>query len=167
MADDLGYNELGSYGQETIATPELDRLARAGMRFTDFYAGNSVCSPSRAVLLTGKQSGHSAIRGNGPHFAAGGHDHEFFDSNGELQGGKRDLYEGGVRVPLLVYWEGTVPQGVTTEHIAGFQDLMPTFAEVAGIEVPEQADGLSFLPLLLGTGQEKHQALSWEFQLSG
>ncbi len=330
MADDLGYNELGSYGQETIATPELDKLARAGMRFTDFYAGNSVCSPSRAVLLTGKQSGHSAIRGNagyfgndrwegvsldkdeftlgemlkgagyqtafvgkwhldnpdevetwawghgfdyavqeqwtarfggrefppnrlwvngdqeyvpydyqqydckdelrtdlafdfldernkelyadkgwpeiervhaakitlldkqvgrllrkldemgefdntlvlftsdnGPHFAAGGHDHEFFDSNGELQGGKRDLYEGGVRVPLLVYWEGKVPQGVTTEHIAGFQDLMPTFAEVAGIEVPEQTDGLSFLPLLLGTEQEKHQALSWEIQLSG
>ena len=66
-----------------------------------------------------------------------------------------------------MYWEGKVPQGVTTEHIAGFQDLMPTFAEVAGIEVPEQADGLSFLPLLLGTGQEKHQALSWEIQLSG
>ena len=68
MADDLGYNELGSYGQETIATPELDKLARAGMRFTDFYAGNSVCSPSRAVLLTGKQSGHSAIRGNAGYF---------------------------------------------------------------------------------------------------
>ena len=68
MAEDLGYNELGSYGQETIATPELDRLARAGMRFTDFYAGNSVCSLSRAVLLTGKQSGHSAIRDNAGYF---------------------------------------------------------------------------------------------------
>ena len=68
MAEDLGYNELGSYGQETISTPELDRLARAGMRFTDFYAGNSVCSPSRAVLLTGKHSGHSAIRGNAGYF---------------------------------------------------------------------------------------------------
>ncbi|GIR57016.1 MAG: hypothetical protein CM15mP64_4280 [Candidatus Neomarinimicrobiota bacterium] len=54
LADDLGYNELGSYGQEIIATPNLDQLAKDGLRFTNFYAGNAACAPSRAVLLTGK-----------------------------------------------------------------------------------------------------------------
>jgi arylsulfatase A-like enzyme len=353
LADDLGYNELGSYGQKIIQTPELDKLAESGMRFTDFYAGNTVCSPSRAVLLTGKNPANSAIRGNagyfgndrwegvaldkddftlgemlkaagyqtafvgkwhldhpdevetwacghgfdyavqeqwtarfggrefpprrlwingdkdyvpydykqydckdhlhtnmafdfldkinkdqpfflfmsyraphsfegpirdtvlyadqgwpeiervhaakitlldkqvgrmmrkleelgeldhtlvlftsdnGPHFSAMGHDLEFFDSNGKLKGGKRDLYEGGVRVPLIVYWKGKVEEGATTGHIAAFQDLMPTFAEVSGTEIPEQADGISFLPLLLGEEQREHDVLSWEFQLSG
>jgi arylsulfatase A-like enzyme len=64
LADDLGYGELGSYGQEIIKTPVLDGLAKKGIRFTDFYAGTSVCSPSRAVLMTGKHAGHSTIRGN-------------------------------------------------------------------------------------------------------
>jgi len=342
LADDLGYNELGSYGQKVIMTPELDKLAEVSMKFTNFYAGNAVCSPSRAVLLTGKSPTKVAIRGNagyfgnnrwervsldkdeytlgemfkaagyqtaivgkwhlddpddvetwacghgfdyavqeqwtsrfggrefpprrlwingdeefvlydyeqhdckdefrtnlafdfldgmnkdqpfflfmsyraphsfegpmrenglyadkgwpeierihaakitlldkqvgrmlrklegmgeldntlvlftsdnGPHFATQGHDLEFFDSNGELKGGKRDLYEGGVRVPLLVYWKGKVREGVTSGHIAAFQDLMPTFAELAGAEIPDQTDGISFLPLLLGEKQKKH-----------
>ncbi len=215
LADDLGYNEIGSYGQTIIRTPELDKLAAQGMRFTSFYAGNAVCSPSRAVLLTGTSAANAAVRSNagyfgddkwegaaldkdalrtdmafefldgmdrdrpfflfrsyraphslegpirdtelyadqgwpelervhaakitlldrqvgrllnklqemgeldntlvlftsdnGPHFAPRGHDLEFFDSNGELKGGKRDLYEGGVRVPLIAYWQGRIP----------------------------------------------------------
>ncbi len=64
LADDLGYGELGSYGQQVIKTPVLDELGTRGMRFTDFYAGTSVCSPSRAVLMTGKHAGHAIIRGN-------------------------------------------------------------------------------------------------------
>ena len=64
LADDMGYGELGCYGQETIKTPVLDNLAKQGIRFTDFYAGNAVCSPSRAVLLTGKSSSFNTIRGN-------------------------------------------------------------------------------------------------------
>lgn len=353
LADDLGYNELGSYGQTIIQTPELDRLAAQGMRFTDFYAGNAVCSPARAVLLTGKSAANVSIRGNagffgndrwegvaldrdeftlgemfkgagyqtafigkwhldnpddvetwawghgfdyavqeqwsarfggrefppqrlwvngdqefvpydytqhdgkdhfrtdfafdfldgmdrdrpfflfmsyraphsfegplrdtelyadhgwpeiervhaakitlldrqvgrllnkldemgeldntlvlftsdnGPHFAAGGHDHEFFDSNGALRGGKRDLYEGGIRVPLIAYWQGRTDAGATTAHISAFQDLMPTFADIAGVETPEQTDGISFLPLLVGEEQREHEALIWEIQLSG
>ena len=353
LADDLGYNELGSYGQQIIQTPVLDRLAARSLRFTDFYAGNAVCAPSRAVLLTGKSSILSSIRGNagflgddrwegmaldkneftlgemmkgagyqtafigkwhldypdsvntwacahgfdyavqeqwtarfggrifppnrlwvngdqeyipydyrqydckdhlrtdlaleyldeidrevpfflfmsyraphnfegpirdtllyadqewpeiervhaakitlldrqvgrllqkleemgeientilmftsdnGPHFASNGHQLEFFDSNGLLKGGKRDLFEGGIRVPLLVCWQDVVEGGSTSNHIAGFQDIMPTLAEIAGIEIPEQSDGLSFLPTLLDLNQEKHEALSFEFQLSG
>jgi len=63
-ADDLGYGELGSYGQEIIQTPNLDRLAAEGMRFTAHYSGSAVCAPSRATLLTGKHSGHAFIRDN-------------------------------------------------------------------------------------------------------
>lgn len=69
LADDLGYGELGCYGQEVIETPVLDNLAKQGMRFTDFYAGNAVCSPSRAVLMTGKSSSYNTIRGNSGSFS--------------------------------------------------------------------------------------------------
>ena len=64
LADDLGYGELGSYGQEKIETPNIDRLAETGMRFTQHYAGSPVCAPSRCVLLTGKHTGHAQVRGN-------------------------------------------------------------------------------------------------------
>lgn len=351
LADDMGYGELGCYGQEIIQTPVLDNLSKQGIRFTDFYAGNAVCSPSRAVLLTGKSSSFNTIRGNsgsysddrwmrvalkkdemtmgemlkeagyqtgfvgkwhldnpndvstwaynrgfdfavqeqwgsrfggtqydeqmhwingmqdstyyhvkeweckdefrtnlafdyldkidkekpfflfmsyraphghernignkdlykdkdwpakerlhaakinlldkhigrmlekleqmgelentlvlftsdnGPHHE--GHDHEFFNSNGDLKGFKRDMYEGGIRVPLIAYWKGEITSNVTTNHMAGFQDLMPTFAEVAGIKIPEQSNGISILPVLKGEKQAQHKSLNWEFQLDG
>ncbi len=65
MADDLGYGELGCYGQQKIRTPHIDRLAREGMRFTHYYAGSTVCAPSRSVLMTGRHTGHTRVRGNG------------------------------------------------------------------------------------------------------
>ena len=64
MADDLGYGELGCYGQQVIHTPRLDQMAREGMRFTQFYAGCTVCAPSRSVLMTGQHTGHTYVRGN-------------------------------------------------------------------------------------------------------
>lgn len=64
MADDLGYGDLGCYGQTRIRTPNLDELAANGMRFTQYYAGNTVCAPSREALLTGRHTGHTYIRGN-------------------------------------------------------------------------------------------------------
>lgn len=64
MADDLGYGELGCYGQEVILTPRIDEMARQGLRFTQFYAGATVCAPSRSVLNTGKHHGHTRVRGN-------------------------------------------------------------------------------------------------------
>jgi arylsulfatase A-like enzyme len=64
LADDLGYGDLGSYGQQTIATPHLDQLAAQGVRFTQFYAGSTVCAPSRSVLMTGRHLGHTTVRGN-------------------------------------------------------------------------------------------------------
>ncbi|MBT3382809.1 MAG: sulfatase-like hydrolase/transferase [Prolixibacteraceae bacterium] len=351
LADDLGYGELGCYGQEIIQTPVLDNLAKQGMSFTDFYAGNAVCSPSRAVLLTGKSSSFNTIRGNNGHFdddswmrvalkkdeitmaemlreegyqtgfvgkwhldnpndvstwaynrgfdfavqeqwgsrfggiqydaemhwidgkqdsvyyhmnewqckdefrtelafnfldkldknkpfflfmsyraphghereignqeiyseqnwqakerlhAAKitlldeqigrmlqkleemdelkntlvlftsdngphheGHNHEYFNSNGALKGFKRDLYEGGIRVPLIAFWEGKIKSEEISNHVAGFQDLMPTLADVVGIEVPEQSNGISILPVLTGKQQPTHNNFNWEFQLDG
>jgi arylsulfatase A-like enzyme len=67
LADDLGYGDLGCYGQKRIATPNIDRLAAEGRRFTQFYAGSTVCAPSRCVLMTGLHTGHCYIRGNSTH----------------------------------------------------------------------------------------------------
>jgi arylsulfatase A-like enzyme len=359
MADDLGYGDLGSYGQTQIQTPHLDRFASEGVRFTDFYAGSTVCAPSRSVLMTGLHTGHTYIRGNsknsfrpeevtvaevlkeagyatglvgkwglgqegsegvptrqgfdyffgyldqthahnyypsflvrneervalknvvpdegeygqgvasekieyshdliadealrfveehahqpfflyfaltpphannqagdagmevpdlgiyadkdwpeaqkgtaamislvdrdvgrlmtllkeqgidgntlvfftsdnGPH-AEGGNDPEFFDSNGQLRGIKRDLYEGGIRVPMLVRWPGKAPAGSISNHVGYFGDLMATAAEVARVPVPSNLDSVSFLPAILGEidRQEEHAYLYWEFYERG
>ena len=64
MADDLGYGDLGCYGQTQIKTPHIDRMAAQGMRFTDHYAGSTVCAPSRCSLMTGLHTGHTYVRGN-------------------------------------------------------------------------------------------------------
>ncbi|MDA2924531.1 arylsulfatase, partial [Acidobacteria bacterium AH-259-L09] len=359
IADDLGYGDLGSYGQERIQTPHLDRLAAEGVRFTDFYAGSTVCAPSRSVLMTGQHLGHTYIRGNGkfnlrpedvtvaeilkeagyatghigkwglghegstgvptkqgfdyffgyldqhhahnyypsflvrneervplenvvpgegqygqgvatekvsyshdllmeeafqfidrskdspfflylpltiphannearqkgmevPDYAAyadkewpepqkglaamitrmdadlgklfeslqehqidedtiifftsdngphreGGNDPDFFDSNGPLRGIKRDLYEGGIRVPMIVRWPGHAPAGTVSNHIAYFADFMATAAEIAGVQPPENTDSISFLPAILGKteSQEEHEYLYWEFYERG
>ena len=79
LADDLGWGEVGCYGQRRIPTPHIDRLAAEGMRFTQFYSGAPVCAPARCVLLTGRHLGHAEIRGNQqaklrfPGFAEGQH----------------------------------------------------------------------------------------------
>ncbi len=353
LADDLGYGELGCYGQEMIKTPTLDKLARQGMIFTDFYAGNAVCSPSRAVLMTGKSSSYNTIRGNsgyfnddkwmrvalkrdettaaemlreagyqtgfvgkwhlgdpndlatwaynrgfdyavqeqwdsrfggtqfdeqmhwingqqdsiyyrvkewdckdefrtnlafeylnklekdkpfflfmsyraphgheytignntlyqdkdwpkqerlhaskitlldkqigrmlskleemgeldntlviftsdnGPHNETRGHEVEFFNSNGALRGVKRDVYEGGIRVPMIAYWKENIKAGAVSLHLSGFQDLVPTFAEIAQAKTPKASNGISLVAELLGQKQEQHKYLNWEFQLDG
>src|SRR6266496_3797794 len=66
LADDLGYGHLGCYGQARVRTPRLDRMAAEGVRFTQAYAGSTVCAPSRASLMTGLHQGHATIRGNSP-----------------------------------------------------------------------------------------------------
>jgi arylsulfatase A len=105
---------------------------------------------------------------NGPHQEAG-HDPDYFKSNGGLRGYKRDLYEGGIRVPMIAYWPGKVPAGITTEHVAAFWDILPTMAELTGQPTPEGIDGISILPTLLQKGpQRQHPYLYWEFhELAG
>ena len=103
---------------------------------------------------------------NGPH-QEGGADPDYFDSNGPLKGYKRDLYEGGIRVPMIAYWEGKIVGGTKSEHASAFWDVMPTVAELAGIQTPENIDGISLLPALLGKEQKQHETLYWEFHEKG
>lgn len=89
----------------------------------------------------------------------------FFNSNGPLRGGKRDLYEGGIRVPFVAWWPGKIEAGSTTDHPSAFWDFLPTVCELVGIE-PTRTDlsGTSYLPSLLGKGKQKaHEPLYWEF----
>lgn len=361
LADDLGYGDLGVYGQEKIRTPRLDRMAREGIRFTDHYTGSPVCAPARSVLMTGLHAGHTTVRGNtsdagervalraedvtvaellrgagyatgaigkwglgepgttglpddqgfnywfgflnqrhahsyhpeylwrnrerirlegnvgdregqhahdlfteealgfierhrdrpfflylpytmphaelipplgsmepyldahgrsifpetpfagagtyrpqpmpraayaamvtrldrdvglvldrlrelgldrntlvlfssdnGPH-SAGGNDPTFFRSSGPLRGRKRDLYEGGIRVPMIAWWPGTVEPGRISDHPSTHWDFLPTAAELAGTAAPPRGDGLSYLPTLLGRDQPAAPHLYWEF----
>ena len=354
MADDLGYGHLGCYGQQKIKTPHVDRMAAEGMRFTDYYAGYTVCAPSRSVLMTGLHHGHTPVRSNSGSssllpeeitvanvlrkagYTCGGfgkwglgiqgtpgqpsrkgfdefwgfyhqvHAHfyypywirhndekhllpgndnkrdqyvsdvlheksldfiraavakkqpffcyvptiiphvelavpedslkqyrgkfpkatiddpragyigsddayavyaamisrmdrqvgevlallkelkidentiviftgdngpqggpweplnEFFNGSGPLAGAKGSLQEGGIRVPFVVRWPGKVKAGTTSDHIGGFQDMMPTFAELAGAKCPK-TDGISIAPTVLGRAgeQAKHEYLYW------
>ena len=106
---------------------------------------------------------------NGPHME-GGADPEFFNSNGPLRGVKRDVYEGGIRVPMIVRYPNHVKAGTTTNHISAFWDIMPTLADITHSAIPtnEVTDGISFLPTLLDKGkQREHEYLYWEFHEGG
>ena len=104
---------------------------------------------------------------NGPH-VEGGADPEYFDSNGILRGFKRDLYEGGIRVPMIVRWSGVIKGATVSEHISAFWDVMPTFADLLKIKT-DKTDGISFLPTLKGDTrrQQQHKHLYWEFHEQG
>src|SRR5262249_2555081 len=104
---------------------------------------------------------------NGAH-KEGGVDPKFFQSSGPLRGGKRDLYEGGVRVPMIVRWPAKIKPGQVSDQIWAFWDFLPTAAEIAGKDafhrVRDKTDGISMLPTLLGKAQtNQHDFLYWEF----
>ncbi|MCB1089609.1 MAG: sulfatase-like hydrolase/transferase, partial [Verrucomicrobiae bacterium] len=99
---------------------------------------------------------------NGAH-QEGGHQVEFFDSNGPLRGFKRSMHEGGIRVPLIARWPGNIAPGTESDHPSAFWDYLPTACEVAGVEPPPGIDGVSYLPTLLGKPKEQktHEYLYW------
>ncbi|WP_154854287.1 arylsulfatase [Cyclobacterium xiamenense] len=104
---------------------------------------------------------------NGPHLE-GGADPDYFNSNGPFQGYKRDLHEGGIHVPMIASWPAKVKAGSQTDHVSAFWDVLPTLAEAAGARYQQSIDGISFLPTLLGEGeQETHHHLYWEFHEQG
>ncbi|MDB4802378.1 arylsulfatase [bacterium] len=101
---------------------------------------------------------------NGPH-QEGGHKHEFFNSNGPLKGFKRSMHEGGIRVPMIARWPGKVKPGTVSDLPSAFWDFLPTACEVANVEPPQNIDGISYLPTLLGNpDQKKHDYLFWASQ---
>jgi arylsulfatase A-like enzyme len=104
---------------------------------------------------------------NGPHHE-GGADPDFFQSSGPLRGTKRDLYEGGIRVPMLAYCPSWIKAGTKTDFPCAFWDVMPTFAELIPAKLPVATDGISFLPTLKGKGKQKrHTYFYWEFHERG
>jgi len=99
---------------------------------------------------------------NGPH-EEGGADPTFFGRDGKLRGLKRQTYEGGIRIPFIARWPGTISPGRVEDTQIAFYDVMPTFCEITGATCPV-TDGISFLPTLSGKGrQKKHSFLYWEF----
>ena len=110
-----------------------------------------------------ERSGHIFKRINGPH-QEGGHKMEFFNSNGNWRGMKRDLYDGGIRTPFIARWPGVIKPKTSSDHIAAFWDILPTFCDIAGVKKPEDTDGISFLPVMVDKKQTKtHEYLYWEF----
>ena len=103
---------------------------------------------------------------NGAHHE-GGHKPAFWKSTGHLRGLKRDLYEGGIRVPFIAEWPGKIKQGTVSNQPFAFWDILPTFCELAGISSPNNIDGISFLPSLLGEKQKAHKYLYWDFPAAG
>ncbi len=102
---------------------------------------------------------------NGAVFPLSGFDPEYFHSNGDLRGYKQDIYEGGIREPLIVSWKGHVPAGTTSAFVSGFEDWMPTLLELAGAKeaLPKNADGISIAPTILGGRQAERPFLYREY----
>ena len=107
---------------------------------------------------------------NGPTYA-GGADSGYFDSakpfSSEHGRGKGFVYEGGIRVPLIASWPGKIKPQTNSDHIAAFYDVLPTLCELSDAEIPQDIDGKSFLPALLGKEQSEHEFMYWEFPASG
>lgn len=153
---------LGPYGSQ----PEGHAAYAAMIKQLDDYVGEI----SQKIKDLGLENNTIVIfaSDNGPHLE-GGADPDYFNSNGDLRGYKRDVYEGGIRTPLLVKWPGKIKPGSVSDHISAFWDIMPTFAEITAADVPEGIDGVSFLPTLLGKvkKQKQHEYLYWEFHEQG
>ena len=100
---------------------------------------------------------------NGPTFN-GGSDSAFFESAHPLRGLKCEVYDGGIRVPMIARWPGRIRAGSSCDHVSAFWDVLPTLAEIAGTDTPAECDGISFLPSLLGSARQKsHEYLYWEY----
>ncbi len=162
------YRGASDYGPDIViskyCSQEIPKAVFAAMMYRiDVYVGQIMnkldelgIAENTIVMLSSD---------NGPHLE-GGADPDFFNSGGGLRGYKRDLYEGGIRTPLIVKWPAKTKPGSVSNHVSAFWDVLPTCADVAGIEIDSQIDGISFLPTLTGKKKQKeHDFLYWEFAL--
>jgi arylsulfatase A len=157
---DTGFRD-GTYGTQ----PEVHAAFAAMVTLLDKQVGEIVGKLKELGLE--KNTIIIFSSDNGPH-QEGGADPDYFDSNGPLKGYKRDLYEGGIREPMIAWWPGKIKAKSTSNLISAFWDVMPTLAELAGIKTPENIDGISFLSTLLGKeDQKKHESMYWEFHELG
>ncbi len=158
--DDGEQLKIGPYGSQ----PEGHASFAAMINYLDDQVGEIVAKVQELGLE--KNTIIIFTSDNGPTLE-GGADPDYFDSNGILKGYKRDLYEGGIRVPMIVRWPEKIDAGTQADHISAFWDVMPTIADIIGIDKPAEIDGVSFLPALLGKEQEQHDYLYWEFHEHG
>ena len=155
-----GY-KLGGYG----STPQPKADFAAMVTRLDAYVGEIMAELKELGL--DKNTIVIFSSDNGPH-REGGADPDFFKSYGPLRGIKRDLYEGGIRVPMIAWYPEKIKAGSVTDHVSTFWDVMPTFAELTGTKAADNTDGISFLPVLFGKrGQKQHDYLYWEFHEQG
>jgi arylsulfatase A len=158
--DDGPTYRLGPYGSQ----PEANAALAAMINELDDMVGELIAKLKELNL--DKNTIVIFTSDNGPHKEAG-RIPEYFNSSGGLRGIKRDLYEGGIRVPMIAWWPGHIESGSQTDHISAFWDVMPTIAELTGIQAPAGIDGISFLPVLTGKKQKQHEYLYWEFHELG
>jgi arylsulfatase A len=158
--DDGPTFRLGPYGSQ----PEAHAAFAAMVKELDDYVGELLGKLNELGLE--KNTIVIFASDNGPHLE-GGADPDFFNSNGDFKGYKRDMYEGGIRTPLIVRWPGKVKPGSTSDHVSAFWDILPTLADITGIKTPHDLDGISFLPELLRSKQKQHEYLYWEFHEQG
>ncbi len=162
----LGVDDGPTYRKGPYGSQENPKAAFAAMmeRF-DLSVGDILTKIDE--LDIGKNTLFILTSDNGPHLE-GGADPDFFNSNGIYKGYKRDLYEGGIRVPFVVRWPSVIQGGIKTGHISAFWDILPTLSEIVGVEPAPNIDGISFLPTLKQKGtQLKHKYLYWEFYEQG
>lgn len=163
----LGHGmECPNYGEFANRDwPDAEKGFAQLMRFLDDEVGRIMAELKRLGLYENTLVMFSSD--NGPHHE-GGHDSDFFNSNGDFKGTKRDMTDGGIRVPFIAWWPGTIKAGSVSEHVSGFQDLLPTVAELSGVKLHAETDGISFAPTLLGKeGQKEHSHLFWDFNEQG
>jgi arylsulfatase A-like enzyme len=153
-------NDLKTRPHNISPEPQLHAQFAAMVARLDKYVGEIV----KAVKEKGIAENTLIIftSDNGPHKENGG-DPEFFNSNGDYKGIKRDLYEGGIRVPFIAYWPGKIKSTVNVQP-AALWDMYPTFLQLAGIQVKNKIDGISLVPTLLNNAKQKqHEYFYWEF----
>ncbi|MEM9896799.1 MAG: arylsulfatase, partial [Bacteroidota bacterium] len=154
------YYKKGAYGPQ----PEGHAAFAAMVKYMDDQVGDIMAELEKEGLLENTLVIFTSD--NGPH-QEGGADPDYFNSNGPLRGYKRDLYEGGIRVPMIASWNGSIVPD-QTDHVSTFWDMMPTIAELINTESPQGIDGISFLTTLTGEGeQDQHEYLYWEFHEKG
>lgn len=151
--------DLGAYRDRDW--PEVEKTYAAMVTLLDSYVGRIAALLEKLGIM--RDTLLLFASDNGPEsYPASGHRIEFFDSNGPLRGGKRDLYEGGIRIPFIARWPGRIRAGSTSAHPSAFWDFLPTAAELAGVTPPPGLDGISYLPELLGRPRKPHSRLYWE-----
>ncbi len=155
--------EVPNYGKfEEEDWPDPEKGFAKMMQLIDSYVGHLVNALIELNLAENSLVVFSSD--NGPH-QEGGHEMEFFDSNGDLRGKKRDLYDGGVRVPTIAWWPGKIEGGTESDVLSGFQDWFPTFENLAGLETSDELDGISLTATLFGADEQPapREFLYWEF----